>query len=467
MSVSLSLTGQQHALLTAHLYPADDCEAVAILLCGARADAEHHRLVVREVHLVPYSACTQRTPTRVTWPTEVALPWLQKAEEKGWSVVKVHGHPNGYPDFSAVDDRADRELFPCVAGWVEADVPHASVVMVRDGRMRGRVVDSDGGFTPLSHIMVVGDDLQIWHADDLSESSADEAPAAFAVRHAQAFGRATTRKLRRLSVAVIGCSGTGSPTIEMLARLGIGTLVLVDPDKVEEKNLNRILNSTIVDAKTGAAKVDVMKRAVDAMGLGTRVITFAHNLYEPDVVRAVAACDVVFGCVDSAEGRYLLNRLATFYTQSYIDVGIRLETEADGTIAQVCGTVHYLQPGRSSLVSRGLVNMETVRAEGLKRTDPAAYEVQRREKYIAGVDEDRPAVISVNMLLASLAVNELLARLHGFRDDANSGFASLAISLTHVAVYPEPEGAPCKLLAREVGRGDVRPLLDMPALSER
>ena len=47
-----------------------------------------------------------------------------------------------------------------------------------------------------------------------------------------------------MSIAVVGCSGTGSPVIEQLARLGVGRLVLVDPDRVEEKNLNRIVNAT-------------------------------------------------------------------------------------------------------------------------------------------------------------------------------------------------------------------------------
>jgi molybdopterin/thiamine biosynthesis adenylyltransferase len=462
--VSLSLTDEQHRLLVGHLFPEDGCEAVAILLCGRRDDPDRHRLVVREVHLVPYAACSERTPTRVTWPTEAIVPALERAGVKGWSVVKIHGHPSGFPDFSEVDDRADRDLFPSIAGWVEADVPHASAVMLYDGRMRGRLVDAGGGFRPLSHVMVVGDNLRIWHADEFGGGSV--VVEEFARRHAQAFGAATTHRLRRLAVAVVGCSGTGSPVIEMLARLGVGRLVLVDPDSVEEKNLNRILNSTMADARGEVAKVDVMRRAVEAMGLGTEVMTFDRNLFDPDVVRAVAACDVVFGCVDSAEGRYLLNRLATFYTQPYFDVGIRLETGEGGVIDQVCGTVHYLQPGRSSLLSRGLVNMETVRAEGMKRRDPEGYELQRREKYIAGVDEDRPAVISVNMLFASLAVNELLARLHGFRDDPNSEYASVAASLTHVAFYPEGEGAACKLLARDAGRGDVRPLLDVPELSE-
>jgi hypothetical protein len=82
-----------------------------------------------------------------------------------------------------------------------------------------------------------------------------------------------------------------------------------------------------------------------------------------------------------------------------------------------------------------------------------------------GVNEDRPAVISVNMFFASLAVNEFLARLHPYRDDNNGRFAVYRFSLSQAQIYMEPEGEQCKLLSRHVGRGDAKPLLDMPELS--
>jgi hypothetical protein len=201
------------------------------------------------------------------------------------------------------------------------------------------------------------------------------------------------------------------------------------------------------------------------MGLGTHVSVFAKNLFDPQVVKAVAECDVVFGCMDTVDGRHLLNKLATSYVLPYFDVGVKLVSDGIGGIDQVCGTVHYIQPGRSSLFSRRVYTLEQLRAAGLKRTDPTAYEELRREKYISGVQEDRPAVISVNMIFASLAVNEFLARLHPYRDDANSHFATYRFSLSQAQLYTESEGEPCKMLLRHVGRGDVIPLLDMPELS--
>ena len=87
--------------------------------------------------------------------------------------------------------------------------------------------------------------------------------------------------------------------------------------------------------------------------------------------------------------------------------------------------------------------------------------------YIRGVQEDRPAVISVNMQLASMAVNEFLARLHPYRYDPNEDFAVVRTSLIQAVIYYEKDGEPSRALARYVGRGDLRPLLDMPSLSEQ
>ena len=80
--------------------------------------------------------------------------------------------------------------------------------------------------------------------------------------------------------------------------MGIGRLVLVDPDKVEEKNLNRILNSTQEDGIQGRLKVEIMSRAIASMGFGTKVDIIPENLATPEAVKAVAECDVLFGCMD-------------------------------------------------------------------------------------------------------------------------------------------------------------------------
>jgi hypothetical protein len=241
--------------------------------------------------------------------------------------------------------------------------------------------------------------------------------------------------------------------------------VLVDPDHLEEKNLNRVLNSSMEDALAKASKVSVAKAAVERMGLGTHVETFEDNLFTQRAVKAVASCDVIFGCVDTVDARHLLNKISTFYLMPYFDLGVRIDADGHGGVDQVCGSVHYMQPGGSSLFSRGVYNMEQVRAAGLHRSDPKTYQTLLKDGYIKGVREGRPAVVQLNGLIASLAVNELLARLHPYRDDSNRLYATHRLSLSHGIYEHESDGAPCSMMSRNLGRGDVEPLLDWAELS--
>ena len=107
-----------------------------------------------------------------------------------------------------------------------------------------------------------------------------------------------------------------------------------------------------------------------------------------------------------------------------------------------------------------------MRVAALHRNHPDQYRELLREKYISGVTEDRPAVISVNLLFAALAVNEFLARLHPYRLAGNSHLDAVTMSLSAELIETPSYPDPCPVLSRHLGRGDVSPLLDMPELSE-
>lgn len=464
--VSLSMSGDQHEHLKSFLFPEDGKEAVAILLCGRRAGDRKHRLLVREIHGIPYENCAERTASHITWPPEYIEPLLERAENEKLSILKIHSHPNGEPRFSAIDDAGDVQLLPMIRGWVELDIPHGSAIMLPDGTIFGRVIlPGKPQFEPLSDVSVAGDDLLFWYSDQ-----SDKAVPEFMASQAQIFDEGTINRLRALSIAVIGASGTGSPVIEQLTRLGVGELVLVDHDHTECRNINRILNTTIEDAEQQRYKVDVQADAIERMGLGTRVIRIRKNLWHPDVVSAVAQCDILFGCMDSIDGRYLLNAISTFYCVPYFDIGVRLlpdERWGRKGIREVCGTVNYLRPGRSSLMSRGLFSMGQVAEAGLKRNDPDAHREQINDGYIAGIETHRPAVVSVNMFAASLAINEFLARLHPYREDDNGTHAAVEFSLASMELISDPEGGICELLGAKVGLGDTSPLLQQIELTEK
>lgn len=460
MQIKLRLTQSDHQALMAHLLPGDGLEAVAVALCGRRRSNERHCLMVRKLVPIPYNECKVRTPDRVTWSTQRLVPLLEEAENRDLGILKIHSHPGGYLDFSTTDDESDRDLFNSVFGWTDSAFPHASAVMLPGGRMFGRAILPDGAFQPLDSILVPGDDLHFWITEGRGRLPS------FAQRHTQLFDSGTIRRLREMAIAVIGCSGTGSPVIEQLARLGVGRLVLVDPDRVELKNLNRILNATREDAYLRRPKVEVIARAIAVMGFDTEVEIIADDLATPRAVKAVAECDAVIGCMDGVEGRHLLNRLAAFYVQPYFDVGIKLEADGQGGVSEACGAVHYVRPDGATLQDRKLYNADQLKAAGVRRTDPKAYREQVAAGYIRGIAEDRPAVISINMQMASTAVNEFLARLHPYRYDDNAESAVVRNSFISNTIFRESEEAASGTFFAHIGKGDVQPLLSMPDLSE-
>jgi molybdopterin/thiamine biosynthesis adenylyltransferase len=459
---ALTITGEQVEALRAHLFPGDAKEAAAIALCGRAASPGRLRLLVRELHPVPYEVCRVRSSVQIVWPVEWLDKLLERADRETLSIVKFHSHPTGFDDFSTADDISDRHLFTGIHAWLDNDIPHASVVVLPDGGMFGRLVSDQGRFSALSMISSVGDELR-FHCPT---SNSDEDSAKPIGRATKAFGRSMMTDLRELRIAIVGCSGTGSVVVEQLARLGVGHLLLVDPDVIHRKNLNRILNATEDDASHKRHKVEVLARAIEGMGLKTKVDQYPLSILEREAIGAVASCDVVFGCVDSVEARHIINCIATHYLLPYLDIGVGLVALEDGSIDQINGVIHYVQPGRSSLLSRRAYRPEQLAAEALARSNPDEYASREKEGYIEGVIEEQPAVISVNMTIASFAVNEFLARLYGFRNSSNARYAEVRINLTEMEIVNDAEPSrPCRTLRPYVGIGDGEPPLGLIELS--
>jgi hypothetical protein len=139
---------------------------------------------------------------------------------------------------------------------------------------------------------------------------------------------------------VIGASGTGSIVLEQLARNCVGELVLVDPDHLERKNLNRILNARGCDVDVGRSKVDRAREAILAMELDTAVFPLEKDIGEREAIFALSECDILFGCVDSVDGRHVLNKIATHFLIPLVDLGVRIDADGKGGVDQVCGAIH-------------------------------------------------------------------------------------------------------------------------------
>ncbi|WP_299761397.1 ThiF family adenylyltransferase [uncultured Pontibacter sp.] len=462
MQYQLRVSGNHYKQLQQHLFPGDGKEAVAVALCGRYERDGISILLVHELMLIPHKEC-YRAEDVVCWKTETILPFLEKASKKNMAILKIHSHPGGFPAFSDVDDESDKDLFSSVFGWCESDSVHGSAVMLPEGRIFGRVFTPRLESFPFDKVSVAGDEIKVWEHNTSSNSPDD-----FAVRTAQAFGEGTYSKLRRLKVGVVGCSGTGSPTIEQLKRLGIGELVLIDPDEVEHKNLNRILNTTREDANLRRLKTEVLSSHIRETGLGTKVVAYPFNLYDsPEALQELITCDVIFGCVDSVDGRHLISQLTNFYLIPYFDQGVKLDADGKGGIDKISGTVHFIQPGSSSLLSRGQYTRQILFDECLRRQDPVEYSKRLKAGYVHNADVDRPAVISINMQISSMAINEFLNRLHSFKNEPARNYAQVSMDYS--------DGSICNVAEDDLpvddyqvmwaGRGDLSTFLRMIELS--
>ena len=106
-------------------------------------------------------------------------------------------------------------------------------------------------------------------------------------------------------VLVIGAGGLGAPLLQYLAAAGIGTLGVIDDDKVDLSNLQRqVIHRT---ADIGTAKVESARRALGDINPEVRVRTHNERLTADNAERLVADYDVVADGSDNFATRYLVN----------------------------------------------------------------------------------------------------------------------------------------------------------------
>lgn len=458
MMNKIRISGTHYDALVEHLYPGDNKEAVAIALCGRNSYKDDHTLCINEVVPIPYEICYERKSNLVHWPTDLINPLLEKAAKFNYAILKIHCHPGGGEFFSEYDNESDSNLFASIHSWLDVDLPHASCIMLPDKRIFGRFFNSDMQPKIIHQISVAGNTIFNWHYDNEKQIQ-DE----LQIRNMQTFGKQTVAMLTKLKVGVVGCSGTGSPIIEQLKRLGVGALYLVDPDHIDIVNLNRIIGSTIEDAQLKRSKVEVMKREVDKVGFNTDVTIFHSHISSYEVIKELSQCDILFSCVDGAEGRHILNMISSFYVIPLIDMGVRLDADGKGGINSIFGSVHFIQPTGSSLLSRQQYSLDALRAESIKRSNKEEFE---KNKYLVNVNESSPAVISINMQVAATAINEFLARIHPYRNISNKNIDVVRIMFTDCTSYSEQCDEPCPYFSKLTGIGDVEPLLNNPELSK-
>lgn len=117
-----------------------------------------------------------------------------------------------------------------------------------------------------------------------------------------------TRGQRRLldsRVLLVGAGGLGSPAALYLAAAGVGTLVLVDDDRVERSNLQRqVLHE---EGSIGRTKVESAKRRLSALNPGVRLETVEARFDADNAATLLDGCDLLIDGADNLRTRYCIN----------------------------------------------------------------------------------------------------------------------------------------------------------------
>lgn len=124
------------------------------------------------------------------------------------------------------------------------------------------------------------------------------------------------RRIKNAKVLVIGAGGLGSPTLLYLAAAGVGTLGIIDFDRVDESNLQRQIIHTV--DSIGELKVESAKRAIQKLNPHIKVETYTDRL-EPDMaVELFSRYDLILDGTDNFATRYLVNDACMLADKPYV-----------------------------------------------------------------------------------------------------------------------------------------------------
>lgn len=369
-------------------------ERAAFLLCMEVCTGRTRKLLVMDVLSVQTKDYLHQHEAGMSLASAAYASVVKVARAARRSIVFVHSHPQGALYFSAQDDREEPQLIK----FFQARVPgrtHGALV-VCDGEMLGRIYTPDQ--EPLDVIAEWGMQWRVHVGASVDRQNVFD-------RSIRAIGRAGQCVLSKLVVGIVGAGGTGSPTAQTLARLGIGTLLLFDDDKLEDSNVPRVVGSRMADV--GQAKVHVLAEHLRAIGLGTAVEPIEGSICRQDVAARLRDCDVIFSCVDREMPRSILMAHHLHYLAPVIDLGVKIEA-ADQLIQEVWGRITTITPGAPCLFCRGRISAEGLRLEALQREERNS---QIRQGYAPELEEPAPAVVAYTSAVAAMAASELLSRL--------------------------------------------------------
>lgn len=232
-------------------------------------------------------------------------------------------------------------------------------------------------------------------------------------------GERSEEILARTRVTIVGLGGGGSHIAQQLAHIGVGDIRLIDPDAIEDSNLNRLVTATSIDVRSGRAKVEILRRYIKRVRPWLKVTIARCDWSEAQ--HLIRDAHVVFGCVDSFRGRRNLEAACRRFLIPYIDIGMSVEHLPSGNFA-VSGQMIMTRPGGPCLTCLGFLTDDRL----------------AREEEDYGDAGHAPQVVWTNGTLASLAVGAFMQLVTPWRTPSSDRYIWLDLEGNRQTVAPNP-----------------------------
>ena len=293
------------------------------------------------------------------------------ASQQGHGVAILHSHPGGrgWQWLSSAD--ADAESSYARLAEHLTGLPLVGLTLAGDWTWSARTWQ-DGRPAWAASVRRVGTTLTVSWNDEVVppaplETSQD--------RTVSAWGAGLQRDIARLQVLVVGAGSVGLDVVQRLAATGIVHVGIMDFDRVQDVNRDRMIGATRRDARLRRRKVDVAARLARLSATAGGFTAHRHHtsICSPQGHSVALDYDVIFSCVDRSWPRAVLNTLAYADAIPVIDGGIAIDTFDVGGMRGATRRTQVATPGAPCLSCAGQINMSDVTLEMSGDLDDPEY----------------------------------------------------------------------------------------------
>jgi len=420
-------------------------EGFAFFLCGVAGTDDGIIFLVRDTILIQDTDLELVRDIGLQMKLEALLRVTNRARKEQLALVEAHGHPWTKTNvrFSRTDLNGLKEFVPYILDDLSG-MPYAATVWGTKSVDGMCWKSSPKKPANLTEVRIVGENLtrMVTTSSFKIRSNPKVASNEKAARQVLAIGQQGQEHIKQTSLAIVGLGGLGSHVAQLLAYLGVRNFILVDFDKVEVANLNRLVGAGPKDL--GLPKVRIAEMMIKhIVGKdGVSIQKFECDLRDKRVLDALKEVDVIFGCVDRDGPRLVLNEFSLAYMIPYLDCAFGINVE-NGTIKEAGGRVILVKPDGPCLLCCREID---VKAASDDLVSPDELEVRKRQGYVSGADVPSPSVISLDGTVASVAVTEFLALVTDFRlPQTYTSYDMIEQRMVPRLVKPDPKCVACSV----------------------